>query len=430
MKRLLIIFALFGFAISYKSIYAFHLVLLVWLLVSMLKVISGEKVHIKNMNLYFFALLFFAFSILSAIWHPDLNVLLRYLLYFGFGFAIMFATTQFADSATRILDLYKIIVGVFLISITIGLLESLGIFRYPLSPYSSYASFFGYKSIDISMVGDAAWSIIKHKPTGLSSNPNNFGFLLLLSTPFVVLFPKRRYAVILGCIILWLVIAIGSKGLFLSLLLIPVFWFLTQRVTINHVIAGILIFFVSLLILLLPVIFDLSFIPGVNRMYSSFHEVMRGLELMSSDASFAGDSTSARAALYINGVIWLVESYGLGLGLGGIEALLQHQGSIVQSFHFFFLQMLIELGIFFVIFMYAYFWLINGLLSTAKKMDDQFTKYLLNSCGLALLLAIPGSISPSSLHYELPFYVLIGFSLATLSVFKLNTSEAERGDQI
>ena len=430
MKRLLIIFALFSFAISYKSIYAFHLVLLAWLFISMIKAISGEKILVKNINLFIFAILFFTFSILSAAWHPDLYVLLRYCLYFSFGFAIMFAITQFADNIIRVRELYKIIVSVFLISITIGLFESFGLFRYPLSPYSSYANFFGYKSIDISGMGNAAWSIIKNKPTGLSSNPNNFGFLLLLSTPFIVLFRKRFYAIVLGGVILWLVIAIGSKGLFLSMLLIPVFWFCTQRLTVKHVIVGFLTFSVLLLILLLPIFFDLSFIPGVDRMYSSFHEVMRGLELMSTEASFSGDSTSARAALYINGLTWLVESYGLGVGLGGIEALLTNQGAVVQSFHFFFLQMLIELGVFFLVFISAYFWLIRSLFSTAKKTDDQFAKYLLNSCGLALLLAISGSISPSSLHYELPFYVLIGFSLATLSVFKLNALDNEKAHRI
>ena len=104
----------------------------------------------------------------------------------------------------------------------------------------------------------------------------------------------------------------------------------------------------------------------------------------------------------------------LGVGLGGFEA---RTGS---SFHFFFFQLLVELGLVFGGYLIIrYLALAAVLLRQGAKLKNKSGR-LASATGLSLLFCIPASVGVSSLYYFLPFYVLLGFSVSLKLYMRAN----------
>lgn len=142
----------------------------------------------------------------------------------------------------------------------------------------------------------------------------------------------------------------------------------------------------------------------------------------------AEDSTSVRAAMYLYGVKELFASHGLGLGTAGVGSQLASETSLfgedkdIFSFHNFFLEMLVDIGVIpFVIIMLAYLKLAFSLIKKSRYKIDKKLSYMAKACGLSLLTIIPASIAPSSIIYVFTFWMVIGFSIATYFVIKNET---------
>jgi len=152
----------------------------------------------------------------------------------------------------------------------------------------------------------------------------------------------------------------------------------------------------------------------LERMYGLFDHTALLFTLLLEGDIVANNSTTTRALIYHTGIHELIKSYGLGVGFGGIEYI------VGASFHSFFLQLLIDLGVIvFVILMALYFGLIIKLRSIYFYSRDPVFAYFSRASSLSLLLVIPASFAPSGIHYQLSFYLLIGFSLSILKIYKM-----------
>lgn len=355
----------------------------------------------------------------SVLWHPDLVVWARYHFYLACGLIALFAVYQYVIDFKSLNKVFAVLVGFLLLNVFIGVLESFELLRLPTSRYSPYLHYFGYSGSDLAALSDSALSVLANKPTGFNFNPNNFGFVLMLIAPFVF-FHKSFLVKIIGFfVIVWLLFSIGSRTHFVAFLLIlaalPFFMRLSYGKFILIMLAPLLLAF----ILLLPEFIELSS-RDANRMYSAFDSIVLGLQLMASGDIQPGDSTSTRAYIYLFGITQLFNSYGVGLGFGGIESLLIQYDFKIQAFHFFFLQLLVDLGFFmFAFFMFFYLRLALVLRRISNKASNKAIAYFAKSSSLALLIAIPASVAPSGVHYILTFYLLIGFALAIIKVYNL-----------
>jgi O-antigen ligase len=129
--------------------------------------------------------------------------------------------------------------------------------------------------------------------------------------------------------------------------------------------------------------------------------------------------------MYLYGLEELEKSYGLGLGVAGVGSKLASETELFDtdrvffSFHNFFLEMLVDFGFIpFLVMMYTYFRLIFKLLVCYRCTDNIKHSYYAKASALSLLTIIPASISPSSIIYIFTFWLVVGFSLANLSVYK------------
>lgn len=424
LRQAVVASAIVGAGFSYSSIYAFHVIACVWLAIATFLVVTEHRTPLRKPSLLYALGFFVVYTQLSLFWHPDSMVWARYQFYVLCGIIAIMAVYQSIEDVGTLRRIYSIIAAFALIALAIGLLESAGWIRWPTSRYSNYADFFGYVGGEPGMPTSGATNFFMNKPTGFSYNENTFGFMVVLSVPFF-LFYKILLVRIGGLILVsWLLILIGSKALFVGLMaaLLVMPFFMKNGIARSFAISGILL--AVGLILVLPELVEFKS-HEVRRMYSVFEQLQRGLELMRSGEFESVDSTSIRAQIYSFGIAELMRTYWLGLGFGGVEARLIENGFAIQTFHFFVLQLLIDLGVFvfgFLVSLYAL--LILRLRRIAKHSQEQMIGYLARATGVALIAVFPASIAPSAIHYNLTFYVLIGLALGVVKVARAACSQS------
>lgn len=416
LRKWLIFFAMVGYSAGYANVYVFHILLSLWIALSIgKKSIEHQGIHLKRYHL--FAFLFLFFCLLTFFWSSEKSFWARYLFYYFCGVMLLVAVVDSCRNQKQFMSVFKVCAIVAVFNLILGLLESSGIFRLPTSPYSQYVSLFGRTPSDLSSFSDFAVSIVDRKPTGLNWNPNNFGFFVVLCYPFF-LFKSRAYAMLSTAAFIWLAFAVASKGMFVSgLTALALVSFYQNRGAVTAMstwfsilgLAGLFFVFAN----------DLQEIYGANRVLSSFSEISRGLDFIAAGGTSEAGSTAVRANIYYS--VWqaFVSTFGLGLGIGGSEAYLIQFGHKINSLHFFVLQLLYEFGfVIFTIIMAAYFRLAYVVYDSSKLAASYQQKYIAKSISLSLICAVPASISPSGVHYILPFYILIGLAIGVVRVIR------------
>lgn len=413
--------AMLGYVLSYRSIYLFHIVALVWIYASTFLLLRGKRIVILEPTLLLPLIFLSGYLLLSGLWVVDVTVWARYLIYWLCGLTALLAVYQSAFNDISLNKVAKLIFALWLLNMATGLGESVGLWRLPMSPYSPHVNTFGYTGVDLESLPARSKELLAGMPTGFNWNQNNFSFVALLGMPFVLLWKNRKFAAVGSFLGAYLLITIGSKGAFLAaifmILLLPAYLEHPPKRTIVAVISLLLVGAVGFQLVL-----QSGFnVHGVSRISSAIDQVIRGVSLIAEDQDFTKDSTGTRAQIYSFGLQQLLASKGMGLGFGGAESSLIHANFAIQSFHFFFLQMLVDLGIIvFCLFFFAYLWLAIKLRFIATISPKPTIRFLAKSCSLALIVAIPASISPSGVHYVLPYYILIGLGLAVIKVHSID----------
>lgn len=396
--------AVLGYVISIGKLYLFHLVavMIVGLMFSgYLRVYAQTFLATKAL------LLFFAYAVLTLLWAPNFKNGIYVLFYFANAFFIIFILINFSQTKEKLNFIFKVLSIFFLLNFFIGLLETTGYFRLPMSPY---------------------YGLSFTKPSGFNSNLNNFGFVFLAIFPFLFLYPQRLAKFISTILAVWFAFKLESKGFFLGLIAFFVFYFfweIKKKSTWRWIA---LLGFMAFIMLLFSIVL-MKDIQLNNSVFSTFSQIERGVDLMRSEEIEARDSTGVRSFMYIYGLQELASSYGRGTGAAGVGSKLAIDTELfgedkdLFSFHNFFLEMLIDYGVLpFAIIMFGYFRLINKLKKYSAKANDTLLGYYAKASALSLLTILPASISPSSIIYVFAFWLVIGFSIATSNLITKNNS--------
>ena len=387
--------AVLGYIVSYGKFYLFHAIAILYISAIAIGLV---KIKTKSFKTTSILILFIFFATASLLWAPDVVNGLYTIFYLLCGYLIVFFIVNYAADAKKLKFVFLVLASFISLNIFIGLLETLSVYRLPMSPF---------------------YETKLTRPTGFNFNPNDFGFVFISILSFLFFYPSKIIKFIALILSLWFILKLESKGFFAAILF---FYFLLlihemRRVKFETMfgVLAILILAPTLVIILVK-----SHVVLDNRAFSLLIEINRGLELMSSPEILVEDSTSHRAYMYSYGLEQLFESNGFGLGALGIGSLLAKGGDTAHafhSFHNFFLEMLIDFGILpFVIMMTGYFYLSLRLIKISKFIQDDRLSYFANASGFSLLAMLPASISPSSIIYMFIFYLIIGFAIATLNI--------------
>ena len=315
----------------------------------------------------------------------------------------------------------KIIGLVFFIELLVCLAEAFTNFRYPISPYSPLVTYFGHDYKIATSYREEIQKMILSVPTGFHWNPNNLATFIAICTPFV-LYLKRSWIKFIFLILISIVIyKTNSRGVFISICLIVLFYLITE---LKFNIKSVLIYLSIITALLYIVPSKNSSIKIIDNTFNSASSAVQSLLFEVKDEN---NSIGQRQALYSNAFVNINENKWLGIGAGNSTVAQEKRGKVddkITSLHNFWLEILVDTGIVvFILFMTWYFLITYKLHKMISYVEDDLLYYV-KSIRLSLLGLFFSTISCSSVIYLLPLWVLLGLSLFILRYSKNNYSLA------
>tara|TARA_Y100001958_G_C21215759_1_gene541169 strand:+ start:585 stop:1898 length:1314 start_codon:yes stop_codon:yes gene_type:complete len=414
----LIVSAIIGVAISYSNFYLFHLILSILAIIWFyqfkennyrftLEIFSDN--HVKAL------VVVFLWYLLSLLWAPNLILGFKYIFYLICGIIIILSFISFSNNIENLNTVFRILSFLIILQIIIALFESFTSFRMPISSYSSSAILFGKDPINFSEFEDILLYSRLSPPTGFHWNTNDLAICMVISLPFFLCSKKNHIKIIGTLAITAIIVMAASRAVFLGLLLIfPLYLIFIKKHIGTLSIVWIALFLFSLGIQELRESENLR----INEVANS----VQALTLFLSGEIDVGGSIEWRRELVDNGLNAFYSSYGLGLGAGGTVANQELLGPVdgrFTSMHNFWIELLVEGGIFVAIIIFSLVLsLIYKLFIISRTSTEKTMQYFSESLFLSITAFIPSAISASSTIYFFPMWIMFGFAISVITLSK------------
>ena len=411
-------FAAIGVAVSYADIYLFHIWFLLFGFFWLIKIKNSQyllEFEFFFSNHFLFLISMFVWYTISLIWTQDTILGIKYLFYIFCGLIISFIIINYSKNIERLNEIYKVLSFVFIIEIIISLLESFNLFRWPISPYSSWHTFFGKESIDYFSYDSIVFNSAFSAPTGFHWNTNNLAITMVMILPFFLCHKKLSINLIGSICITLITIFAASRAVFLGLIIIFCVYLIVIK---KKIVSLLLIWF------LIPGIFiGMNFLkesenPRINEVANS----LQALELYLKGDLDIGGSLEWRRELINDGIDALIKSKGLGVGAGGSTALQEKVGGVAGRFtsmHNFWVEILVEGGILFGII--GFIWYSNIIFNLFKILNSKLNTeliFLAQALFLSMIGFIPAAVSASSTIYFFPMWIMFGMAISLILINK------------
>lgn len=412
--------AILGPGFGYGRIYLFHIALVIVSLLFLARGLTKKKTPLEKFNYKYIApfVILLMWYVAGLFWTWSVEYTFVYIVYILFGVVIVFYLLAYVSNVERFEEVVSV-VGVCLIGMMIvGGLEALALFRWPTSPYSDYARFFGRDATDMFQFREDTVSIIESTPTGFLGNPNNFAVVIASISPFFLI-KRKALHLLLYCSCIALVIFSGSRGSLFGAGVGLVLYLLLNRQF--KIIFAIIFVFALFSVYINSWLYDLKSSSNI-RILDAVNTIDALVSYLTKEGE-AGASISARHELIENGLAAFRESYGLGVGGGASKSVQEAAGWVggrLTSMHNFWIEILVEGGVIgFIVFGGWYVWVVIQLLKAFFTTDSMFVRQ--GSLALVLSLAVfsISCISASSVIYLLPMWMLFGLSIAFIRIGRL-----------
>lgn len=400
--------------LSYGSIYLFHiffLLSLLWLVSSMQNGLMIQALdRAKKHSVFLFFMLFFYSASISWSKTPDYAAL--YLVYVVIGITIVIFTEAYVNSQVRYRRTFKIITIAFLAELTISSVESLGVLRWPLSPYSEFSTYFGKDPIDWGS-REYMQELSATIPTGFRGNPNQLALIIVVSFPFLILSKSIWIRYCLTLLSLFVVYSSSSRGALIALFFqVFVASFISRRIRV-YITFSLVVAVAALLINDRLTLVDLSVFGLLTE---AFDAVLMYVTLTAGDEG----SISHRLSLMYDAWNAFAPTYGVGLGAGGsfmLQTWIPSGSGLPASLHNFWFELLVDGGLFiFFGFLILTVKLAASLIMEGKKNSDLYYRYHCTALGISIIGFMIGCISASSVIYHLPMWIMYGMGFALIKI--------------
>ena len=400
--------------LSYSKLYLFHLA--AGLILFSILIFSSNSKEFKitspSFSIIGFFYIWFVFNLLSIFWAIDKDLALMYIIIHFFIIVIIFIFTGFINTEEIFLKSFKLISYLFIFELILATLESYTSIRWPNSPFSKYADLFG-RSVENTIFLDKA-SYILTLPTGFRGNSNDLCVVFVLFLPFVLSLKNIYKKLILVSLILLCIVNSDSQGVFLSFVLgLFLFYSLrNMRFLIVTTILGALIFIV---LIIFPDILKVSSNEKLMAIYGSIESLKNYLKMEDINIQ-SGSSIDIRKTLVYEGLQSFKDNPWLGVGAGNSQAIVKYanfDGAPIRSLHNFWLEILVNNGIFILLYFVSWFAIIlKKLYKIYTSAKSEFYKDTSYSFCIAISISIVAVISSSSAMYSLPIWMLYSLAIA------------------
>lgn len=419
---------LIGSGLSYSHLYLAHILSLpiLFIIFSETK-LNAQDIQVKGNWHWIFALMIFWYA-LTIIWSYDSILSIRYLVYILFGCFLLYSVIYFSNAVEKQHQLFKTLLVVLLFETGICFIEVFTSFRYPISQYSEHLNFFNRAFTDVPRTYEELKSM-SYYPTGFHWNPNNLAVLFGLAFPFA-LYSKNNWFKYSGVLIIFFItIMASSRAVYIGLTaMFIVFLFLKGY---RYLLLGLLALgCMQIAVSKIGTHHDNAYVKRFTEttdnsgiiyfVWNKLHS-----EESSKDGTIKKDTSSLfiRTLLIKNGMNELVKTKGLGVG-GGASVIVQEKAlgeiSDIRSMHNFWVEMLVESGVIFTLLFFVWYFLIAFKLyriSIQEKINETL-KYHAKALFLAFCGFLITAMSPSSVIYFFPMWLLFGFAISTILIFQ------------
>lgn len=413
-----------GLGISFGPVYLSHVLLAGTLAVLVAELFRrrGKLVLPKPAtNLHLFLAVMVGWYLFTALWSPNKLASLRYVFYLAYGSCITLAVVAYARTGRRLLGTVNVLLVLLGVEMAIALLEAFTPFRYPISPQSPLAVFFGREMLlQPWALSQRTLEVVTSYPTGFRWNPNNLATVLNLFMPFLLM--RREYWLKLAgsLAVLIVVVMTSSKINLMAWLLVVILYavFFSRR---RGLYAAMLALGSALSLLSAPLAAEAL----AGRIPQSLNEALHTWEYVGrffSEERYVGDSVTLRRRYLENGLAAIAASHGLGVGAGcaGEEAFQPgavDPGAVRASLHNYWLEMAVDGGLVFAgIFWAWYAVLIKRLLRLRARSGEPTLSYLASASALSLIGLIVAAVGASSMVYEPALWLVYGISIAAVNL--------------
>lgn len=354
---------------------------------------------------YFRFLLFWIFySVLSLIWVTDFLSWSRVFIFLLSGVITTWFLGLYLTSKTEVLRAFSIVEKLGLLFATFSIYEM--ITGNYLFLTDENLEFYGSQSSMYSTLGFRV-------PISIFGNPNHYAVFLIFSTVFSVILSRcktsksgRLLSVICYTLSSFLLLSTQSRASFIGLVitLIISFFLIAKRENLMKFVAVL----IALLLISVPiVVINFEYIEPL---------LIVGSEEVNSDL--------IRENLLRNGVVFLLNSYMFGVGLGNIEYYMNlfpvYYVSDITNIHNWWMEILVSSGVIvFTLYVYNYLKALLFLYKNSKITNNIDDTYI-SSCFVGLLVGfVIGAVGPSSLFISEWFLPLFGLIMVYINLYKL-----------
>lgn len=406
-----------------ESIYMFHMVLGVFTLMSLYKVFKDRDVLLSmDKKVIAIYVIWFIYMCVSITWALNRNLALKYIAIYLLMFAFIINMMIYNINKERIQKTINLLLFLISLITIIAFIEVLLGSQLPIKHYAD--AFMEYlPKID--------QSLINARPMAFSFNPNNLAATLAILCPlfFYTIYKSENIFVKIWCLLVS----------FANFALITITTSRTGFVAVAIAVAAYAVYSIcnfkkigvksllspSILVVALFVSFNYSYMimnvketNGADKIKNGLVDKMNALEDQEIREGGEG-SLNVRMTIIkdvLNGTVIQEKNY-LGYGVGNVEQFIRNKGNTtgIYSPHCYAIEILGDFGIPGLILYgiyYLYLLIANIIIGIKKK------KIMCFAAASGLIAFAPASFGPSSITYVFSYWILIGFAVSCIQVYK------------
>ncbi|WP_090091120.1 O-antigen ligase family protein [Clostridium uliginosum] len=407
-----------------ESIYFFHIVLGIFTLLSLYRVFKEREILAKlDKKVLAFFVIWFIYMCVSITWALSKSLSIKYIAIYLMMFAFIVDMMIYNINKERIKKTVNLLLLLVSLIAVVGAVE---VFLGQQLPVKHYFDTFKLSNLHL--------SIIRARPIVFSFNTNNLAAALAILSPicFYAIYKFENIILkivftLVTCIAFSLIMIITSRTGYVSMLFGFAVYFIYSLFNIKNIklkgfifplilaISFVFLYKYSFMFMnIKPIEDELNGKPQVGNMLA---DKMHSLESTQFEDGGEG-STNVRGTIIhdvLQGVI--KEKNYLGYGVGNVEQYIREQGNTnkVYSPHCYAVEILGDFGVGGVLLygVYYLYLLVSNIIIGIKK------KSVMCFAAVSGLIAFaPASFGPSSITYVFSYWVLMGFAISCIQVYK------------
>jgi teichuronic acid biosynthesis protein TuaE len=346
-----------------------------------------------------------AWSLMSVAWAENISAAIRWTSFLTMMVGLALAIPMCFTTRHRVIQLFKVLGWTFAGVTAFSFVEIAAGVRLPTSRLAGQA-------------GGSAFAA-----TSVFGNQNNFATFLTLALPYLVALPlvfKERRLRIIGLVgtlaDLTALLLTGSKDNLLAaaLVFLTLIFFLATDPKQRTRLLGAVVIVVVALAVIVPSVSGSGLIPLPKRAVDKF-----SFTLLQKEIATGQGSGGARASLLGDGIDFIGQSGGVGVGAGNAETRVLELPVFpgVSNMHNWWLEVAVDLGLIgLVLYLVYYVLLLVRQLRAARRAIDPLVQYMCLSGTAAMVGFTVGSLGPSTMIAFSPMWVMFGLSMTAIAI--------------